>query len=136
MSRQSVYHLLLAACQVEVIRRALAAVGGNRTHAARLLGLQRTYLLRLMRDRGIDVPRSASEARGARCTPVAATTTPDFRIEIIGWEPLTPPSGDCREAPRASAPPSSLTERDRSLLGGSPSGSRSMNGSSRGSRSR
>lgn len=136
MSRHSVYHSLLAAFQVEVIRRALAAAGGNRTHAARLLGLQRTYLLRLMRDRGIDVPRSASAARGGRSTPLAATTTPEFRIEITGWESVAPPSGDCRDAPMASAVPSSLTERDRSVLGGSPSSSRSMNGSSRSRRSR
>ena len=136
MSRHSVYHSLLAAFQVEVIRRALTATGGNRTHAARLLGLQRTYLLRLMRDRGIDVPCSASAARRGRCTPVAATTTPEFRIEITGWEPLAPPSNDCRDAPLASAPRSSLTERDRSVPGGSPSASRSMNGSSRNNRSR
>lgn len=103
MSRHSVYHSLLAAFQVEVIRRALTATGGNRTHAARLLGLQRTYLIRLMRDRGIDVPRSAPAARGGRCTPVTATTTPEFRIEISGWEPLAPPSGDCRDVRMASA---------------------------------
>ena len=30
--------------------------GGNRTHAARALGLQRTYLLRLMRDLEVRVP--------------------------------------------------------------------------------
>ena len=103
MSRTSVYHSLLAAFQVEVIRRALAAAGGNRTHAARLLGLQRTYLLRLMRVRGIDVPRSVPKGRGGHCTPVVAATSPEFRIEISGCEPMAPPSGDCRDAPMASA---------------------------------
>jgi DNA-binding NtrC family response regulator len=29
---------------------------GNRTHAARALGLQRTYLLRLIRDLGVAAP--------------------------------------------------------------------------------
>ena len=42
-------------CEVErfkkdLIRAALEAHRGNRTHAARALGLQRTYLLRLIRD--------------------------------------------------------------------------------------
>ncbi|MGQ0722849.1 MAG: helix-turn-helix domain-containing protein [Candidatus Eiseniibacteriota bacterium] len=91
MHRHNLYHSLLAAFQVEVIKRALAAAGGNRTHAARLLGLQRTYLLRLMRDRGIDVP----PARGkGRSTLIAGTTPPEFHIEIRGWEPLAPPNGD------------------------------------------
>jgi hypothetical protein len=92
MSRQSVYHSLVASFQAEVIRRALAAAGGNRTHAARLLGLQRTYLLRLMRDRGIDAPRSPR--KGRLCSVAAPTTTalPDFRIEISGWDPLAPPN--------------------------------------------
>ena len=38
----------------ELLERALASVGGNRTHAARALALQRTYLVRLLRD--LDVP--------------------------------------------------------------------------------
>jgi hypothetical protein len=90
MSRQSVYHSLVAAFQAEVIRRALAAAGGNRTQAARLLGLQRTYLLRLMRDRAIDVPRSPHKGRscGVAASPVAAL--PEFRIEFSGWDPLAP----------------------------------------------
>jgi hypothetical protein len=29
---------------------------GNRTHTARVLGLQRTYLLRLIRELGVAVP--------------------------------------------------------------------------------
>jgi DNA-binding NtrC family response regulator len=35
----------------------LTAHGGNRTHAARSLGLQRTYLLRLLRELQVHVPR-------------------------------------------------------------------------------
>ena len=38
----------------ELLERALASAGGNRTHAARALALQRTYLLRLLRT--LDVP--------------------------------------------------------------------------------
>ena len=37
-------------------RTFLHQVRGNRTHAARALGLQRTYLLRLMRDLGVAAP--------------------------------------------------------------------------------
>ncbi len=40
----------------QLIRATLEAQGGNRTHAARTLGLQRTYLLRLIREFGICVP--------------------------------------------------------------------------------
>jgi len=113
MSRHSVYHSLLAAFQAEVIKRALAATGGNRTHAARLLGLQRTYLLRLMRDRGIDVPRSLRKGRSGHCAPMADTTPLEFRIEITGWEPVTPPNGDERYPATATEAPSRATERDR-----------------------
>ena len=98
MSRHSVYHSLLIAFQTEVIRRALAATCGNRTHAARLLGLQRTYLLRLMRDRGIDVPRSLRKGRSGCFAPAAAGAPPEFRIEISGWEPVTPLKDDDRHA--------------------------------------
>jgi hypothetical protein len=108
MSRSGVYHSLLAAFQVEVIRRALAAAGGNRTHAARLLGLQRTYLLRLMRDRGIDAPRPVPKGRRGHVAGLVAARSPELRVEIIGWEALAPPDGEerdpaaARQAVRAS----------------------------------
>ena len=47
------FYGLRRAYETTVIRQALAAARGNRTRAARQLGLQRTYLLRLMRVRGI-----------------------------------------------------------------------------------
>jgi DNA-binding NtrC family response regulator len=40
----------------ELVLRTLAGCNGNRTHAARALGLQRTYLLRLIRDLGVAAP--------------------------------------------------------------------------------
>ncbi len=43
-----------------LIESALRQSGGNRTHAARCLGLQRTYLLRLIRDLGVSAPPPAS----------------------------------------------------------------------------
>jgi DNA-binding NtrC family response regulator len=37
----------------ELLAKALTAQGGNRTRTARALGLQRTYLLRLIREYGL-----------------------------------------------------------------------------------
>ena len=39
--------------RAQVIRHYLAAHGGNRSHTARALGIERTYLLRIMRQHGI-----------------------------------------------------------------------------------
>jgi DNA-binding NtrC family response regulator len=39
-----------------LIEATLQQARGNRTHAARALGLQRTYLLRLIRDLGVAAP--------------------------------------------------------------------------------
>ena len=46
-----------------LIRTTLEAHGGNRTHAARALGLQRTYLLRLIRQFEVNVPAAAKPHR-------------------------------------------------------------------------
>ncbi len=46
-----------------LIETALRQSGGNRTHAARGLGLQRTYLLRLIRDLGVAAPPSPNGGR-------------------------------------------------------------------------
>lgn len=48
------YHAALDACKREVIVAALAKTGGNRAAAAKVLGLQRTYLSRLIRSLGIN----------------------------------------------------------------------------------
>jgi DNA-binding NtrC family response regulator len=42
----------------QFIEAALREVRGNRTHAARALGLKRTYLLHLMRELAVDAPPS------------------------------------------------------------------------------
>ncbi len=39
-----------------LLEQALACANGNRTYAARALGLQRTYLLRLIRDLDVAAP--------------------------------------------------------------------------------
>ena len=50
------YHDQVRAFRTSLILDALTGHRGNRTHAARALGLQRTYLVRLMRDLNIAVP--------------------------------------------------------------------------------
>ena len=58
-----------------LIETTLTELGGNRTRAARALGLQRTYLLRLMREFAVHVPagavppRRAPEPQGTAPTP-------------------------------------------------------------------
>ncbi|MBI3825637.1 MAG: hypothetical protein HY294_06565 [Candidatus Rokubacteria bacterium] len=52
----NVYQQEVESFKRELLTRALLAHGGNRTHAARALGLQRTYLLRLIREFSLNVP--------------------------------------------------------------------------------
>lgn len=48
--KRGTFYAQRRAFEVALIRRTLEEHRGNRTHAARALGLQRTYLLRLMRE--------------------------------------------------------------------------------------
>lgn len=50
------YHRAVAAFRKQLVEAALRKHRGNRSVAARQLGLQRTYLCRLIREFGIDVP--------------------------------------------------------------------------------
>jgi DNA-binding NtrC family response regulator len=50
------YSDAVTAFKRELLTRELHAHAGNRTATSRALGLQRTYLLRLIRDFGVDVP--------------------------------------------------------------------------------
>jgi DNA-binding NtrC family response regulator len=50
------YHGAVCDFKRRLIEHALRAAAGNRTHAARVLGLQRTYLLRLIRDLRVAAP--------------------------------------------------------------------------------
>ena len=53
-----------------LIEDSLRQTGGNRTEAAKLLGVQRTYFMKLIRDLGVSVPL----ARRARRTRVENST--------------------------------------------------------------
>ena len=57
------YHGLVRAARAEIVRAALERAGGNRSAASRVLGIQRTYLQRLVRELGVHV---AGPARGHR----------------------------------------------------------------------
>ncbi len=60
-----------------LLEATLTQAGGNRTRAARALGLQRTYLLRLIREFEIRVPPGPLPARRAEAPgPPAAGAAP------------------------------------------------------------
>ena len=50
------YHVAVSDFKRRLIEATLQQMRGNRTHTARALGLQRTYLLRLIRDLGVAAP--------------------------------------------------------------------------------
>jgi DNA-binding NtrC family response regulator len=50
------YHGAVSEFKRRLIEATLREARGNRTHAARTLGLQRTYLMRLMRDLRVMAP--------------------------------------------------------------------------------
>jgi DNA-binding NtrC family response regulator len=50
------YHGAVCDFKRRLIEATLAQMRGNRTHTARVLGLQRTYLLRLIRELGVAAP--------------------------------------------------------------------------------
>jgi len=56
-SRQALgFHGAVSEFKRHLIEATLHQLGGNRTRAARALGLQRTYLLRLIRELGVAAP--------------------------------------------------------------------------------
>ena len=57
------FHGAVGEFKRRLIEATLAQAGGNRTRAAKALGLQRTYLLRLMREFEIRFPASSPPPR-------------------------------------------------------------------------
>jgi DNA-binding NtrC family response regulator len=57
------FHGAVSEFKRRLIEATLRQLGGNRTRAARALGLQRTYLLRLMREFQIQVPPPPTPGR-------------------------------------------------------------------------
>lgn len=63
MTTPAKYHEAVAAFKRQLLVHMLAAHGGNRTRTARALGLQRTYLLRLLREFGLNASHAAMVRR-------------------------------------------------------------------------
>lgn len=59
------YHDAVSAFKRRLIEATLVQMRGNRTHTARALGLQRTYLLRLIRDLGVAAPPAPPPGRSS-----------------------------------------------------------------------
>lgn len=59
------YHDAVCEFKRRLIEATLHQACGNRTHAAKTLGLQRTYLLRLIRDLGVAAPPPQRRRNGA-----------------------------------------------------------------------
>jgi len=57
------FHGAVSEFKRRLIEASLTQAGGNRTRAAKALGLQRTYLLRLMREFQIRIPPSLATRR-------------------------------------------------------------------------
>ncbi|MBI3028718.1 MAG: hypothetical protein HYY64_04315 [Candidatus Rokubacteria bacterium] len=82
-----------------LIEAALRRSGGNRTHAARCLGLQRTYLLRLIRDLGVSAPPPASFGGVPRRPVVPAPPSPLAAPLNGSCPPASPKSVDTPGTP-------------------------------------
>ena len=67
------FHGAVSDFKRRLIEATLTQAGGNRTRAARALGLQRTYLLRLIREFEIRVPPGSMPARRAEAGGPPAT---------------------------------------------------------------
>ena len=68
------FHGAVTEFKRRLIEATLAQSGGNRTRAAKALGLQRTYLLRLMREFQVHVPRSQGPPRRLDAAPSSLPT--------------------------------------------------------------
>ncbi len=65
------FHGAVSDFKRRLIEATLTQAGGNRTRAARALGLQRTYLLRLIREFEVRVPPAAMAPRRGDTAQVA-----------------------------------------------------------------
>ena len=72
MSESERFHDAVARFKRQLLSRMLRAHGGNRTRTACALGLQRTYLLRLIRDFGLATEVPAPRRPPAKRSPRVA----------------------------------------------------------------
>jgi DNA-binding NtrC family response regulator len=74
------FHGAVTEFKRRLIEATLFQLGGNRTRTARALGLQRTYLLRLIREFGVNVPHREPPRRApARAVEDVDTRRPGAR---------------------------------------------------------
>jgi DNA-binding NtrC family response regulator len=80
------FHGAVSEFKRRLIEATLTQAGGNRTRAARALGLQRTYLLRLMREFQVHIPpppgpwRRANGSNGAHGGNGGGPPAPSQRV--------------------------------------------------------
>jgi hypothetical protein len=85
------YHEAVDQFKKEFLAQMLTAHNGNRTHTAKAIGLQRTYLLRLLRQFGLNQFRPKAKERSARCPPKTngvAQVSPAVRQSVNGGRPM------------------------------------------------
>lgn len=75
MIARNLFHESVVEAKRAILTEALTQAGGNRTKAARVLGMQRTYLLRLIRQYGIRVPAPVSVRRLAAAATARGQAT-------------------------------------------------------------
>ena len=84
------YHAAVTQFKKDFLARMLAEHGGNRTHTARAIGLQRTYLLRLLREFGLNQPSlTASRAQNGNRTNTDESRRTERRTPVRGPNPVT-----------------------------------------------
>ena len=104
------YHGAVCDFKRRLIEAMLHETRGNRTHAARALGLQRTYLLRLIRELGVAAPpaqrRPGAKADGGPpvCPPGRDNGSPSLPDSRETRPPAPQPAAGAAQA-RAPYPP-------------------------------
>jgi hypothetical protein len=96
------YHGAVSDFKRRLIEATLHQARGNRTHAARTLGLQRTYLLRLIRELQVAAPPPPTRnGRAATQPPAPAAVPAEARVGVPMASPA--PVRVAAEAKPASA---------------------------------
>jgi len=98
------FHGAVSEFKRRLIESTLCQWGGNRTRTARALGLQRTYLLRLIREFGVTVPHAERPVRrgaGADTAGGAPTAASVGAAPAGAARPTVPP--EAALAPRAAS---------------------------------
>ena len=88
--RPNGFHGAVSEFKRRLIEATLTQAGGNRTRAARALGLQRTYLLRLMREFEVRIPPPPGPWRRSNGTNGGHGTNAEEGASHLRGEPPAP----------------------------------------------